>query len=91
MTKDNGRLILHCALKCYSSYVVLLFALACYSSLALLFALCATLRKLHFASATLAVDDDDDRLRTITIGITFLPFVTLLSLSVMLTIPLLSC
>ena len=49
----------------------------CYSSL-----------KLLFAGATLAVDDDDDRLRTIAIGITYLPFVTLLSLSVMLTIPL---
>ena len=48
-------------------------------------------RVLLCASATLAVDNDDDRLRTIAIGMTYLPFVTLLPLSVMLTIPLLSC
>ena len=38
------------------------------------------------ANATLAVDDDDDRLRTIAIGMTFLPFVTLLPLLVMLNL-----
>ena len=48
-------------------------------------------RVLLCASATLAVDNDDDRLRTIAIGMTYLPFVTLLPLLVMLTIPLLSC